>query len=268
MPATSWVMSACCTTNTAITTSTRPRGIRSSPCTRRTTCTTRSAFPGTRFGGFKEGYIPFMDYWDGGKMSYLNARYTLGHMVKNYQGLFDHGVRPDGSYLDVFGYVPPTEDFNPEHPVTRADCMKHYGQCFRWARRNVGIVGTEDGADWTIPYVDYCTDANPGAIIPAPLYMLVYHDAVMAPEGSNGDFLRCLLNGGYASVPQNLDDERAVERMRTICALHKRVALLEMTNHEFLDDTHRKERSTFADGTTVTIDRDAETFEVNPPLAL
>ena len=49
-----------------------------------------SAFPGTRFGGWKEGYIPFMDYWDGGKMSYLSERFALGHLVKNYQGL----VRP------------------------------------------------------------------------------------------------------------------------------------------------------------------------------
>jgi hypothetical protein len=48
--------------------------------------------------------------------------------------------------------------------------------------------------------------------------------------------------------------------------LHKRVALLEMTNHEFLDKSYRKERSTFADGTTVTIDRDAGTFEINPPV--
>jgi Family of unknown function (DUF5696) len=227
-----------------------------------------SAFPGTRFGGWKEGYIPFMDYWDGGKMSYISERFALGHLIKNYQGLLDHGIKVQGSYLDVFGYVPPTEDFNPEHPTTRADAMKARADCFRWARRNLGIVGTEDGADWVVPYVDYCTDANAGSVIPVPLYMLVYHDAVMTPEGGNGDYLRCLLNGGYGSVPREVDNERDMERMRTICALHKRVALLEMTKHEFLDENHRKERTTFADGTTVTIDRDAKTFEVKPELEL
>jgi hypothetical protein len=67
----------------------------------------------------------------------------------------------------------------------------------------------------------------------------------------------CLLNCGFGGLPRNLDDEKAMTLMRTICALHKRVALLEMTNHEFLDPNHRKERSTFSDGTTVTIDRDA-----------
>ncbi|MBN1361812.1 MAG: hypothetical protein JW993_14545 [Sedimentisphaerales bacterium] len=224
-----------------------------------------TAFPGTRFGTWKEGYIPFMDYWDGGKMAYLNARYALEHLVKNYQLMFDRGIHTQGSYLDVFGYVPPTEDFNPEHPLTRADCMKYRAQCFRWARNNLGIVGTEAGADWVVPYVDYSSGANAGRCISAPLYNLVYHDAIMTPEGGTGDYLRCLLNGGYPTVGRN---EESMERMRQIAALHERVALLEMTDHEFLDKSFRKERSTFADGTTVTIDRDARTVAIEPPLEL
>lgn len=227
-----------------------------------------TTFPGTRFGTWKEGQIPFMDYWDGGKMAYMNARLAVGHMVKNYQVMFDHGIRMQGSYLDVFGYVPPTEDFNPERPVTRTDSMHCRAQCFQWARNNLGIVGTEAGADWVVPYVDYSSDAKAGQCISAPLYTLVYHDAIMTPEGGTGDPLRCLLNGGFASVPRNLDDGKAMDLMRTICALHKRVALLEMTRHEFLDKTSRRERSTFADGTTVTIDRDTGTFEIKPALEI
>ena len=60
-----------------------------------------SVFPGTRFGDFKEGRIPYMDHWDGGKMTYLNSHFMLGHLKMNYQWLFDHGIHPDGSYLDV-----------------------------------------------------------------------------------------------------------------------------------------------------------------------
>jgi len=121
-----------------------------------------SVFPGTRFGGWKEGDIPFMDYWDGGKMGYLNARFALGHLVKNYQAMFDHGIHAQGSYLDVFGYVPPTEDFNPEHPLTRRDCMKYRAACFTWVRRNLGIVGTEDGADWVVPTSITAPTPTPG----------------------------------------------------------------------------------------------------------
>ena len=49
-------------------------------------------------------------------------------------------------------------------------------------------------------------------------------------------------------------------------ALHKRVALLEMTNHEFLDEKMRNERTTFSDGTTVTVDWDARSVEIKPEL--
>ncbi len=49
-----------------------------------------------------------------------------------------------------------------------------------------------------------------------------------------------------------------------MAALHERVGLLEMTNHEFLDNARRKERTTFADGTTVTVDWNANTVDIKP----
>lgn len=47
---------------------------------------------------------------------------------------------------------------------------------------------------------------------------------------------------------------------------HARVGLLEMTNHEFLSPKRRKERTTFADGTTVTVDHDSGAVEIKPGL--
>lgn len=146
--------------------------------------------------------------------------------------------------------------------------MKYRAACFKWACNNLGIVGTEDGADWIIPYVDYCTAANAGRCISVPLYSLVYHDAVMTPEGGLGDYLRCLLNGGFASVPRDIENGKNMTLMRQICALHERIALQEMTDHEFLDKSFRKQRSRFADGTTITIDRESGKFEIKPKLKL
>jgi hypothetical protein len=37
-----------------------------------------------------------------------------------------------------------------------------------------------------------------------------------------------------------------------------------MTRHEFLDDKFQVERTTFADGTTVTVDRNAKTVRISP----
>jgi len=225
---------------------------------------TPQAFPGTRFGHWKEGDIPFMDHWDGGKMTYLNGRFMLGHLVKNYQWLFDRGIRPRGNYLDVFGYVPPDEDFNPAHPTTRADCLRERAKCYNWSRQHLGFVGTEAACDWTVPYADISSPLSPKGGIAAPLFNLVYHDAIMTTY-SPGD-LHGLLNAGVPQIGARGVSEEDLAAIRRMAALHRRVALLEMTNHEFLDENHRKERTTFADGTTVTVDWDARTVAIAPEL--
>jgi uncharacterized protein DUF5696 len=226
------------------------------------------AFAGTRFGDWKEGYIPFMRHWDGGVQTYLNARFMLGHLVKNYQLVFDHGIKPQGIYIDVVGYVPPDEDFNPEHPTTRTEAMAGQAACLNWARHHLGIVSTESGADWVIPFVDSVNQSGgTGKAIPLPLYNLVYHDAVIISYGARdqASLLRGLLAGGVPEMPvvQTATDEKTLALIRQMAALHERVALLEMTRHEFLAQNYRKERTTFADGTTVTVDWDAGTVAIS-----
>ena len=220
-------------------------------------------FPGSRFGQTKSGYVPFMDHWDGGLMTYLTPSLQLGHLVKNYRLMLQRGVKPQGAYLDVFGYIPPDEDFNPEHPATRADSMRARAASFRWVRNNLGLVGTEAAADWVVPYVDFGS-GNPGrgTAIPVPLYQLVYHDAIVIPAGGPAG----MLYGGVPSVGGRggeITDE-SLAAVRRAANLHARIGLLEMTNHEFLDKNYRKERTTFADGTTVTVDFDAGTVEIKP----
>ena len=231
------------------------------------------AFPGTRFKhDWKDGYIPLMNYWDGGTQAYLNSRFMLGFVVRNYRMMFDHGIHPQGSYQDVFGYIPPDQDFNPNHPNTRTDSMNYRAGVLRWVKNNLGIVGTEDGSDWVIPYVDYVTSrmnraANTGTdpdhedAIQVPLYELVYHDAVVTCYSP--DDLRGLL---HASAPEWYGGARQVnyDNVKRMAALHARVGLLEMTNHEFLDPARSKERSTFADGTTVTVDWSRNAVEIKP----
>jgi len=228
-------------------------------------------FPGSRFGDSKEGYIPFMRHWDGGKQAYLNARFQLGHLLKNYQLFFDHGIRPQGIYIDVIGYVPPDEDFNPEHPTTHTDAMRGQAAMLTWARQNLGIVSTESGADWVIPFVDSVNSSGGGSkAILVPLYNLVYHDAVIVSHSARDQktLLQGILYGGVPELPiiPGAVDEKSMALIRAMTALHRRVAMLEMTKHEFLDVNYRKERTTFADGTTVTVDWDANSFKIEPEL--
>ncbi len=229
-------------------------------------------FPGSRFGDSKRGDIPFMRHWDGGTQAYLNARFMLGHLLKNYQLFFEHGIRPQGIYIDVVGYVPADEDFNPEHPTTHTDALRGQAAMLNWSRQNLGIVATEAGADWVIPYVDLVNQSGGGSkAILVPLYNLVYHDAVIVSFSARDEksLLQGLLFGGVPELPiMQTIDEKTMALIRQMAALHRRVGLLEMTRHEFLDSNYRKERTTFADGTTVTVDWDAKTFRVDPELQL
>ncbi len=183
-----------------------------------------------------------------------------------------HGIHSQGSYNDVFGYIPPDEDFNPEHPSTRTESMNARALVLNWVRAHLGIVGTEDGSDWVMPYVDYVTsrdnrspasgnDESSVGAIEIPLYELVYHDAIVttySPQKPRG-FL-------HASAPSmsSQPQEKDLAAIRRLAALHKRVGMLEMTNHEFLDPQRKKERTTFADGTTVTVDWDTNNITISP----
>jgi hypothetical protein len=228
-------------------------------------------FPGSRFGDSKRGQIPYMRHWDGGTQAYLNARFQLGHLLKNYQLFFDHGIRPQGIYIDVIGYVPPDQDFNQEHPTTHTEAMNRQAAMLNWSRQNLGIVATEAGADWVVPYVDVVNSSGGGSkAILLPLYNLVYHDSVIVSFGARDEksLLQGLLFGGVPEWPiqQANVSEKMLGLMRQMLALHKRIGLLEMTKHEFLDANFRKERTTFADGTTVTVDWDKMSVSINPEL--
>ena len=140
-----------------------------------------------------------------------------------------------------------------------------------WSRGHLGVVATEAGSDWVIPFVDSINQSGGGSkAVLVPLYQLVYHDAVVISYGARDQksLLQGLLFGGVPEMPvaQGGTEEKTLALMRQMAALHARVGLLEMTKHEFLDKNYRKERTTFADGTTVTVDWDANTYNVSPEL--
>jgi hypothetical protein len=109
--------------------------------------------------------------------------------------------------------------------------------------------------------------------IPIPLFSLVYHDAIFIPwslgKGAWGipendlGYLYGLAHAGMPSLSIEPSEEE-LNRVRTMCNLNKRLALIEMTGHKFLDDGYHKQQTTFADGTVVSIDLDNETYKIAP----
>ena len=118
--------------------------------------------------------------------------------------------------------------------------------------------------------------------IPVPLYNLVYHDCVIEPwmmdkVSANEDYmLYALLNGGapylcrdaaypnidgafVSEIEQKLEDD--VERCRVVASLHEKVAKQEMIRHEILENGN-VQRTTFADGTQVTVNFETQSYEI------
>jgi hypothetical protein len=253
----------------------------------------------------EDGTRPEHAIWYGGRQSILCSSLAPGYVRRNYRELLAHGVKVRGAYLDVFSVVPGDECYSPEHPVTRADSLRFRGECLDFIRSFGGIVSSEEAADWAIPHLDlvhhapHALDPNPGqgpAVgIPVPLYSLVYHDALFVPwalgkgawgiPDSDPGFLYGLGNAGLPYLPIEPSEEE-LEKVRTMCALHERVGLLELVKHEFLDagdadqgapgapakdhgdpwSAFKKQRFTYADGTTVTVDFAAGTYEISPPV--
>ncbi len=233
----------------------------------------------------ESGARPLHSIWYGGRQSILCPSLAPWHVRKNHRALLERGIPLRGAYLDVFSVVPPDECYHPEHPVTRAECLRYRGKCLDSVRAWGGVVSSEEPSDWSVRHLDlvhhgpYALNPNPGkgpALgVPVPLFNLVYHDALLIPWSlGRGDWgipetdlglLHALANGGLPYLNLRPGPEE-LERVRTVCALHRRVALLEMVRHEFLDAGRRRQRTTFADGTRVTIDLDHDRWEIQPPL--
>ncbi len=231
----------------------------------------------------ENGGRPFEHTWYGGNQSILCPSLAPGHVMKNHRTLKEHGVHVRGSYLDVFAVVPPEECYNPEHPITRTDCLRYRAESFSIIKNLEGVSSSEEPADWAVPYLDlvhhgpYALDPNPGKGpsmgIAVPLFNLVHHDEIILPWSmGKGDwgipetdegFLHALLNAGIPYLSLEPGDAE-LARVSHVCSLHERVGTKEMIRHEFLDGSYRRQRTTFSDGTTVTVDFDKGSFDIKP----
>jgi hypothetical protein len=233
----------------------------------------------------EDGSRPFGQVWWGGKQSILCSKFAPGYVARNHRRILAEGVKLRGAYLDVFAVVPGDECYSPDHPVTRAESLKYRGECFNLIRDLEGIVSSEEPADWAMRYLHLVHHApfaldpdpgrGPGMGVPIPLHSLVYHDALVVPwsltKGGWGipdadlGYLHALANAGVPYVSFK-PDAAHLEQVRTVCALHRRLALVPMVRHEFLDQKYRRQKTSFQDGTTVEVDFETGKHIITPAL--
>ncbi len=218
--------------------------------------------------------------WAGGRQNYLCASLAPAYVKRNFDQLFAHGIHLEGTYLDVFTCNEADECANPRHPMTRAECLRFRAQCFHYLTAHQVVPSSEEVNDWAVGDQVFCHWAPywAGAAIPVPLFNLVYHDCVIIPwmmpaggwgipSGTTG-FLQCLLNGGMGYMSETAEGEELAENIRqwqVIRGLQRRVAREKMVLHEFLNKERTRQRTVFADGTSVTVDFALNTYLIESP---
>ncbi len=235
----------------------------------------------TRLDGSREEHST----WCGGPQTILSARFASEYVRRNHDLFAAHGICVRGAYLDVFSVVPLDESAQAAHPVTRTQCAEYRRDCFDLLRARGYVVSSEEPTDYLVRSLDlvhhapYSTSPNIGGGaatgIPVPLFNLVYHDSLLQPwdMGENGGWgipdgdagrLHCLLNAGLPYVHPGAPAQQ-IARVQEAAELARHCGLMEMTSHEFLDETRRKQRTMFHDGTSVTVDFDTKEYAIKYP---
>ncbi len=247
-----------------------------------------------------DGSHPYCSIWDGGEHTFLCSSQALEFVKKTYSELEEHGVDVQGAYLDVFSVMNGDECFNPKHKITREQSIRYRAECFDYLNDKGFIMSSEEPAMQLINHIALVhhgpftlrPQENGQAVgIPVPLGNLVFHDCVMVPwnwfnnwgipKGDNGDLYCALLAGMPYISPfgtavrkigtdsrtadtELMDDEnlkKEINRVMPLAALQAKLYNKEMVKHEFLGNV-RRQRATYSDGTTVTVDFDKNTYEI------
>ena len=240
-----------------------------------------------------DGTIPSHARWAGGPQTYLCATQAPFYVKRNFTEIMDNGIKLDCAYLDVFTCNEGDECSHPWHKMTRRECYEYRNACFEYLLSKGILPSSEEVNDWAIPSLVFCHYApydfmldrpgSPKKGIPVPLFNLVYHDCLIEPwmmdkVSEEEDYmLYAVLNGGAPYLVrdgayQNTDGsfaggveisiEDQIKRCKVVSDLHEKVAKCEMVRHEMVDGNPEVQRTTFADGTVVTVDFQAQTYRI------
>ncbi len=230
-----------------------------------------------------DGSHPFCSVWYGGPHSWLCATLAPEYVRRNYDEFERLGITIEGSYLDVFSVVFLDECFNPEHPMTRKQCAEARNQSLDILTSRGIIPSSEETLGCMMKSQVLCHHApyftsNLGSStadavgVPIPLYNLVYHDCVVIPwiggketrggwgiPGNDCPWTHAVLNGNPVYCPITATEAQIAD-IQEACGLAEKLAKERMMKHEFLDESMRKQRTIWSDGTVVEVDFDANTY--------
>jgi Family of unknown function (DUF5696) len=209
-------------------------------------------------------------YWDGGQAYILSAAAGLSYARRNWK--MEQQLALRAMYIDTTSAVQTYQSFEPGKLQQRTDDVANKAGLLRFYKECGVVLGSEEGADFAIPYIDWCENRHErSAGESIPLWPLVFHDAVVSGRytgstwagavAAGNDYPSWLLDmlWGYAALSEVGPFEKrsaAYERMRATRQLDAWFATIStdaMDDHAFLSSDGTLERTQFSSGRSIIV---------------
>jgi hypothetical protein len=209
--------------------------------------------------------------WHGGRCYMVNSEKSMEYVRRNWEHLQTLNLR--GAFTDTVGGAHLQEDYSPEHPLTRAQDLEAKLRIGRFYTQKGMMLGVEYGVDYCVPEVDLIEtrySVTPGKT--PPLWLLVYHDAVVTlryhtgtddyqPASDMEDVLwGCAKLWPAGDLAWWRKQKDAFKASLHIDEWHARVALDDLVNHRYLDSEGMVEQTEFSSGVSVIGNFGSEAF--------
>ncbi len=210
-------------------------------------------------------------YWDPGQSYILNSKASIEFAKRNWDQIKQ--VAPKGMFVDTTTAMQLYESFEAGNTQTRKQDLERKIELIKFYKAKGLIFGSEESADFGIPHVDWMECRHKRVVGESiPLWPLVFHDCVMmgryismneslpseiAKSQSHPKHLEDMLWGYFMlywgqSEANNIQLE-AIKATMHVDDWFGKIATAEMANHEFLTEDFMVERTTFANGKSITI---------------
>lgn len=226
----------------------------------------------------ENGSIRLGGIWDGGLCHLICSSQALQFAKRNLD-LIMRATKINSYYLDTTTATCLWECYDKNHPVSRSEDKQNKLELLKFLSGQGLVVGSEGGTDWAIPICSFF-EGLPGSSegfysgiesmgfgIIAPLFNLVYHDAIVCywqhgqpfgREDHSNHVLHDLLCGqpsSWSLVYEQWEDLKPLilQCYKLLADFHKKTAYHPMISHEFLTPDFAVQRTRFGDGSEVTV---------------
>ncbi len=234
-----------------------------------------------------DGSVHLGGVWDGGLCRLICSSQAFELAERNLD-LIQKATAINSYYLDTTTAARLYECFDAAHPLTRSEDRANKLALLQMLAKRGLIVGGEGGTDWAVPVCSFF-EGLPGSSvgffggiestdfgIAAPLFNLVYHDAVVCywqhgqpfgREDHANHVLHDLASGqpsSWSLVYEQWADLLPLIRQSygLLGSLHARTAHHPMTSHEYLSADFAAQRTRFGEGSEVVVNFGIRSVEV------